>query len=123
MYAGLPEAVGDLHKVYATTARLRDMTQEVMSAGAAAAQAAEVAAAARAEGARQASGFLFGPERSGLTNAHLADVDCVVQIPTNPSFSSLNLAQCRPRPSPGPRPCPRPGGRPRVRDRRGGRTA
>jgi len=64
-----------------------------MSASDAAAQAARVATLAASQGDRQASGFLFGPERSGLTNAHLSDVDCVVQIPTNPSFSSLNLAQ------------------------------
>ena len=49
VFATLPEAVADIHKVYATTARLRDMTQEVMSAGDAAAQAARVATMAASQ--------------------------------------------------------------------------
>ena len=37
-------------------------------------------------------GIVFGPENSGLTNEHLALVDVVLSINTNPSFSSLNLS-------------------------------
>lgn len=36
--------------------------------------------------------LLFGRESSGLTNAELARCHFQVQIPTNPAFSSLNLA-------------------------------
>ena len=39
------------------------------------------------------SALLFGTERDGLSNDDLARVDVLVQIPANPSFSSLNLAQ------------------------------
>jgi TrmH family RNA methyltransferase len=35
---------------------------------------------------------VFGPEKYGLTNAHLDLCDALLTIPTNPEFSSLNLA-------------------------------
>jgi len=35
---------------------------------------------------------VFGPEQSGLSNDHLKLCNTLVQIPTNPDFSSLNLA-------------------------------
>lgn len=35
---------------------------------------------------------VFGPEKYGLTNAHLDLCDALLTIPTNPDFSSLNLA-------------------------------
>ena len=35
---------------------------------------------------------VFGPEQSGLSNDHLKLCNTLVQIPTNPAFSSLNLA-------------------------------
>ena len=38
-------------------------------------------------------GFLFGPERSGLVNDDIALADYVINVPLNPEFSSLNLAQ------------------------------
>lgn len=38
-------------------------------------------------------GVIFGPERTGLTNPQLARCHGVIQIPVNPEFSSLNLAQ------------------------------
>ena len=38
-------------------------------------------------------GVLFGAERSGLHNDEIALADTLVTLPTNPSFSSLNLAQ------------------------------
>lgn len=37
--------------------------------------------------------LLFGRERSGLTNEELARCHCHVNIPANPDYSSLNLAQ------------------------------
>ena len=39
------------------------------------------------------SGVLFGPERSGLTNDDIVLADAVINVPLNPEFSSLNLAQ------------------------------
>ncbi len=35
---------------------------------------------------------VFGPEKSGLSNADLDHCDTLLTIPTNPDFSSLNLA-------------------------------
>ena len=35
---------------------------------------------------------VFGPEKYGLTNEHLDRCDALLTIPTNPDFSSLNLA-------------------------------
>ena len=35
---------------------------------------------------------VFGPEKYGLTNEHLDICDALLTIPTNPDFSSLNLA-------------------------------
>jgi tRNA/rRNA methyltransferase len=81
------EAIADLHMVFATTARLRDMVKPVLSPGA----AVERIIAATAEG--QATGVLFGPERSGLTNDHVALADAALTFPLNPGFTSLNLAQ------------------------------
>ena len=37
-------------------------------------------------------GFLFGSEASGLTNNEISYANYTLQIPTNPSFMSLNLS-------------------------------
>jgi tRNA/rRNA methyltransferase len=81
------QAVSDLHRVYATTARARDLPKPVVTA----AQAAREARTALAAGERV--GLLFGPERTGLANDDLVYADAVVRIPVNPEFFSLNLAQ------------------------------
>jgi len=36
--------------------------------------------------------FLFGSEASGLSNNEISYANCVMQIPTNPNFKSLNLS-------------------------------
>lgn len=41
----------------------------------------------------QKIGILFGAEERGLTNEELGHSNLVVQIPSNPEFPSLNLAQ------------------------------
>lgn len=83
----LDQAIADLHHLFATTARPRELDKPVLTAAEAAAQAA----AAIGEGRRV--GFLFGPERTGLTNEEIALADAVVTIPVNPAFPSLNLSQ------------------------------
>ena len=82
------EAVGDCERVYATTARGRDMTKRVLAPEAA---MAEIRGLAR-EGRRAA--VLLGPERTGLENDDVALANAVVTVPVNPAFPSLNLAQC-----------------------------
>ena len=80
-------ATADLHRLFATTARSRDLPTPVVTA----AQAAREARAALASGERV--GFLFGPERTGLSNDDLIYAEAVVSVPVNPGFFSLNLAQ------------------------------
>lgn len=87
VHAAIEDAVGDLQKVYATTARPRDMILRTVTPR----QAAAEIHAARTQGIK--TGVLFGRERAGLTNDQLTHIDTVISIPLNPAFSSLNLAQ------------------------------
>jgi len=80
-------AVADLHQVYATTARRRDMLKPAIGPRDLASGIRDCAA----EGLR--SGVLFGPERAGLDNDDIALASHIVHIPLNPGYSSLNLAQ------------------------------
>lgn len=50
--------------------------------------AAEVVAASRAKPAA----IIFGAERAGLTNAEMDRCNALVYVPSNPEYSSLNLA-------------------------------
>lgn len=81
----LQEAIADLHFVLATTARPRDMVKDVYTPPAA------IAAFSAREG--QKCGLIFGGERAGLSNDHIALAQGIITIPTNPDFSSLNLGQ------------------------------
>lgn len=81
-------AVEDCHFVMATTARARDMTKPILSPEAAMKTAAERIA----EGQKVA--VLFGPERAGLENTDIAVANAIINVPVNPEFASLNLAQC-----------------------------
>ena len=87
LFATVEAATADLRRVYATTVRERDMVKRVVTPRLAAAEMRKAA------GAGEACGILFGPERSGLVNDHLALADTVISVPLNPAFSSLNLAQ------------------------------
>lgn len=80
-------AVADLHKVYATTARPRDLTKRVITPRQAGVEMRQAAAAG------ERIGVLFGPERSGMTNDDLVLAETIIMVPLNPSYSSLNLAQ------------------------------
>lgn len=80
-------AVADLQRVYATTARLRDMEKPLLTPREAAAELRG------AEVAGEGAGVLFGPERAGLVNDDVALADGAISVPLNPAFASLNLAQ------------------------------
>lgn len=86
-YPTLSEAIGDLHHVYATTARQRDLAKPILTPQQAIRDMREKMAA----GLR--CGFLFGPERAGLETDEVALADSLIMIPVNPRFASLNLAQ------------------------------
>lgn len=87
LYPHLPTALADLNRVYAMTARNRDMPHRVLDAR----QAATELRTRTGQGQR--CGIIFGPERSGLTNDDLTMADTVITVPLNPAHSSLNLAQ------------------------------
>jgi tRNA/rRNA methyltransferase len=86
VFETLADAIADLSRVYATTARVRDMTKPQLTPRAAAA-ALHAAAAA---GGR--CGLVFGREATGLDNDDVALADAVLTVPLNPEFTSLNLA-------------------------------
>ena len=87
LYPTVEEAVADLHRVYATTARRRDMVKPVLTPRQA---VIEIHQQAREQ---KRSGVLFGPERIGLINEELTLADVLLTVPLNPEFTSLNLAQ------------------------------
>lgn len=81
------DAVADLHQVFATTARGRELDKPILQPR----QAAEDGHRAIATGQR--IGFLFGGERAGLDNDDVALANAIIHVPANPAFASLNLAQ------------------------------
>src|SRR5262249_24777068 len=87
LYPSAEAAIADLGHVYASTARDRYMVKREVTPR----RAAEEMVGFLAAG--ESSGVLFGPERIGLLNEHIALADTVVTVPLNPAFSSLNLAQ------------------------------
>lgn len=87
VYETTAEAVAGLHRVYATTARPRDMVKRTVAPREAAAELK----AAVAGGLR--TGVLFGSERFGLVNEDIVRSEAIVQVPLNPAFTSLNLGQ------------------------------
>ncbi|MFL6689477.1 MAG: RNA methyltransferase [Alphaproteobacteria bacterium] len=86
VFATLREALDDLNLVYATTARERGTTKEVLTP----AEAARRLRAASLRGAKSA--ILFGNERAGLDNDEISLCDCVITVPTA-HFASINLGQ------------------------------
>lgn len=87
LFETVAEAIGDLNKVFATTARERDQAKAVISAeGFASESKARTAAQERI-------GVLFGPERTGLANEEVTLADTILSFAVNPDHSSLNLAQ------------------------------
>jgi len=87
LYDSVEDAIANLRHVYATTARDRYMVKRILKPRFAAAEIRGFLSAG------EASGVLFGPERTGLLNEHIALSEAVISVPMNPAFSSLNLAQ------------------------------
>ena len=85
VFTNLEDAINDLHYVFATSNRKRDLNTDIVDLK---------------KGVKIINnyknykvGILFGPERSGLTNEHIALCDKIIEIPLNKNFKSLNLAQ------------------------------
>jgi tRNA/rRNA methyltransferase len=87
IYETTADAIAGLQRVFATTARPRDMVKAVMTPDGAAAEMR------RAEATGQHCGVLFGAERMGLENDDVVLADTVIEAPLNPAYKSLNLAQ------------------------------
>lgn len=86
-YPDTRAAIADCHWVLATTARRREQVKPVMTPHRAAAELrARIAAG-------QKVAVLFGPERTGLDNDDVSLADAVCEVPLNPAYCSLNLAQ------------------------------
>jgi len=82
--ADLDEAIGDCTMVFGTSARRRSLGWPEVDARAAGERAASAAAPAA---------FVFGRERSGLTNAELDRCQFMLHVPSDADYGSLNLAQ------------------------------
>jgi tRNA/rRNA methyltransferase len=85
VFKNLEHAINDLHYVFATSNRKRDLNINIVDLK---------------KGAKIINnyknckvGILFGPEKSGLTNEAISLCDKIIEIPLNKNFKSLNLAQ------------------------------
>ncbi len=87
LFETVGEAIGDLNRVFATTARERGQAKPVFGADGAATDMVQRALAG------ERVGILFGPERTGLDNDDVSLADAIITFPVNPQFASVNLAQ------------------------------
>jgi len=87
VHGDLAAALADVNFVYATTARPRGMTKEVITPE----QAGSDMRVRIARGENIA--VLFGRERWGLDNDEVSLADVIVTAPVNPAFASINIAQ------------------------------
>ncbi len=87
VFETLRDALADLHTVYATSSRPRDMVKLVTTPKCAMEEIRDKIT----RGLR--CGVVFGGERSGLSNEEVVQVHRIIRIPVNPAFTSLNLAQ------------------------------
>ncbi len=83
--ATLDEAIGDCSLVFGASARTRALTWPEVTPKGCSKKAAEFALT-------QPVAILFGREDSGLTNDELERCHCMIRIPSNPAYSSLNIA-------------------------------
>lgn len=81
----LPEALVDCHLVIGTSARARSLAWPQLNPR----QLGDKAASMSDD---QKLAVVFGREHAGLTNEELQHCHFTVNIPTNPDFSSLNVA-------------------------------
>lgn len=87
VYNSLPEALFDRSVAYALSARLRDLGPALQTPQEAATESLSLV------GQGVGAAFVFGAERTGLTNDELLVCNRQVLIQANPEYSSLNLSQ------------------------------
>ena len=86
VHESLDSALEGCSLVLGTSARLRSLPMPLLDIRRASEQAL-------AESASREVAILFGRERNGLTNEEMQRCQYLVNIPSNPAYSSLNLAQ------------------------------
>ena len=82
IYNSVEKSIGDLDIIFASTSRIRKINKRVIS----------IFDLKKKFEKKKKIGILFGPEASGLSNEEISYADCLVKIPTNKKFSSLNLS-------------------------------
>lgn len=87
VFSSLPDALEDVNLSYALSARLRELGPVLQNP----VQAAQEGLNRLGEG--HGIAFVFGAERTGLSNEELLLCNRQVYIPGNPDYNSLNLAQ------------------------------
>jgi len=86
IYKDVNLAVKDLHVVFGTTSRNRSINKINLSLKEA------IKIIIKNLKSNKKIGLLFGSEASGLSNEDLVNTNYLINIPTNRSFSSLNLS-------------------------------
>lgn len=84
--ATLEEAVGDCAWIVGASARPRHLGDEPLTPW-------DFAARAVVQAQQADVALVLGCERTGLTNEEIERCNAVVRIPSNPAYSSLNIAQ------------------------------
>ena len=87
VFKNLEDALSEFNFAFSTTVRPRDMVKPINGLKKMAEKSYEKLKM------KQKIAFIFGRERSGLTNYQISLTDEIIEIPTNKDFSSLNLAQ------------------------------
>ena len=83
--SSIEEALIDCHYVAAISARLREFSPPVLSPRQLAAHVSQAT--------QNSVALVFGNERYGLPNEIVVNCNALINIPANPEYSSLNLAQ------------------------------
>ena len=83
MFNSLTEALSKFQFVVATTNRKRFLEKKIIKSFSSLNRLVKI---------NKKTAILFGPENSGLSNEEISYANCVLQIPTNPKFKSLNLS-------------------------------
>lgn len=86
VFESIDEALADCERVFAATARQRNLRVPGLDLAEAVTDMVAVSPPPK-------TAVLFGPEASGLDNETLSRADRLIHFPTNPKFPSLNLAQ------------------------------
>jgi len=81
----LDQALADCHFAVGASARFRAIEWPTLAPRECAARLVEASASGNVA-------LVMGPEKSGLSNEHLDRCQALVKIPTDPEFSSLNIA-------------------------------